>query len=135
MTRAEVTRAWGEDAQPDAVGGADPAQCDEFRPKDAPAGTLVMVENGRLTRISLIRDSKVSTDRDLKLGATEAQVRAAYGGRLIVEPHKYVDAPARYLLAWTTPDERGVLYETDGEGVVRAIRAGGPSIRYVEGCA
>ena len=30
---------------------------------------------------------------------------------------------------------RGLLYEVGGDGKVRAIRAGGPSIQYVEGCA
>ena len=30
---------------------------------------------------------------------------------------------------------RGLLYEIDGTGKVGAVRAGGPSIQYVEGCA
>lgn len=53
MTRAEVVAAAGKDAHPEAVGGPNPASCDEFRPDRSPAGVLVMIRNGRLTRISI----------------------------------------------------------------------------------
>lgn len=35
------------------MGGPDPEACDQFRPERAPEGMLLMVEDGRLTRISL----------------------------------------------------------------------------------
>jgi hypothetical protein len=146
MTRAEVVAALGEDANPDAVGGPDPASCDEFFPARAPEGMLVMIESGRLTRIALSRDSRVATDRGLTLGATPAAVRAAYGSALRASPHKYEPAPAQYLTAWAKDppkDEasqapataRGIVYEVGAKGTVQAIIAGGPSILYVEGCA
>jgi hypothetical protein len=107
-----------------------------------------MVENGRLTRISLIRDSAVKTDRGLGLGIPASAVRAAYGAALTAGPHKYVEAPAEYLTIWRgskstakpdsyedDPNARGLLYETDATVKVTAIRAGGPSIQYVEGCS
>ncbi len=146
MTRAEVVKALGEDDDPEAVGGPDPASCDEFRPARAPEGLLAMIEEGRLTRISLILGSKVKTDRGLGLGATAAAVRAAYGSALQAEPHKYEEAPAEYLRAWAKDppkDEkspasataRGIVYEVGGKRVVQSISAGGASILYVEGCA
>jgi hypothetical protein len=148
MTRAEVVKALGEDDDPEAVGGPDPASCDEFRPARAPEGMLVMIEEGRLTRISLIDGSKVKTDRGLGLGATAAAVRAAYGPALQAERHKYEEAPAEYLSVWAKDppkDEkspapararaRGIVYEVGSKGVVQSISAGGPSILYVEGCA
>ena len=145
MTRAEVTRALGSDADPGAVGGAEPEICDEFRPERAPVGMLVMIQGGTLTRISLIRDSQVRTDRGLGLGATTAQVRAAYGPKLAASPHKYEGAPAEYLDVWLGGPPRaefvperpdvGLRYEIGGDGRVRAIHAGGASIAYVEGCA
>jgi hypothetical protein len=146
MTRAEVVAALGEDRNPDAVGGPDPASCDEFYPARAPEGLLVMIEAGKLTRISLVRQAKVKTDRALTLGAPAAAVRAAYGPELRAELHKYQGAPAQYLTAWAkdpqkgegaqTPDTaRGILHEIGGQGTVQRISAGGPSIRYVEGCA
>jgi hypothetical protein len=146
MTRAEVVAALGEDRNPNAIGGADPEACDEFHPARAPEGLLVMIENGRLSRISLVRESRVKTDPGLTLGGTAAAVRAAYGPALRAEPHKYEDAPAQYLTAWakdspkgagaTTPETaRGLRYVVGADGKVQSIIAGGPSIQYVEGCA
>jgi len=145
MSRAEVVRALGEDSDPEAVGGPDPESCDMFRPLRAPAGMLVMIEEGRLTSISLIEGARVATDRGLSVGAAAAAVRAAYGGALEAGPHKYEEAPAEYLTFWTKDaprgDEyaaasaRGIRYEIGGRGAVQAIHAGGPSIQYVEGCA
>jgi hypothetical protein len=144
MTLAEITAALGPDADPQAVGGAEPESCDQFRPQRAPQGMLLMVEAGRLTRISLIPQAKVKTDHGLGLGATAAQVRAAYGGKLEATPHKYVDAPAEYLTVWAkggvaadgaVPDySRGIQFVVDATGEVGTIHAGGPSILYVEGC-
>ena len=146
MTRAEVVKTLGEDDDPEAVGGPDPASCDEFRPARAPEGMLVMIEEGRLTRISLIDEAKVKTDRGLGLGAAAAAVRSVYGSALRPEPHKYEEAPAEYLVVWAkgAPKDdkseipatsRGIKYEVGGKRVVQGISAGGPSILYVEGCA
>lgn len=146
MSRAEVVKALGEDSDPEAVGGPDPESCDQFRPERAPQGMLVMIEEGRLTSLSLIDGSGVRTDRGLGLGASAAEVRAAYGKGLQAGPHKYEEAPAEYLTAWakdgprgeeyqTAPTARGIRYEVGAKGKVQAIHAGGPSIQYVEGCA
>ena len=35
----------------------------------------------------------------------------------------------------TDPASRGIVYEIGTEGTVQAVRAGGLSIQYVEGCA
>ncbi len=145
MTLDEVTAAAGADSNPDDVGGPEPEFCDQFRPADAPEGVLVMIEEGKLTRISLIELSTVKTDKGLGLGDTAAAVKAAYGANAIASPHKYQDAPAEYITVWdggprTEPyvqdaAARGLVYEIDGTGKVGAIHAGGPSIQYVEGCA
>ncbi len=145
MTLDEVTAALGPDANPNSVGGADPEACDEFRPQNAPEGILVMIESGKLTRVSLIEMSPLKSDKGLGIGDTAETVKTAYGPAAQVGPHKYQDAPAEYITVWeggprTEPyvqDEaaRGLLYEIDGTGKVGAVRAGGPSIQYVEGCA
>ncbi|HEX9964233.1 MAG TPA: hypothetical protein VGB04_04540 [Allosphingosinicella sp.] len=136
MTRAQVVAALSEDDDPEAVGGPDPESCDEFRPARAPRDMLVMIEEGRLTRISLIDESKVKTDRGLGLGATAAAVRSVYGAALRAELHKYEEAPAEYLVVWAKDppkDEespapataRGILYEVGAKGVVQRISGGG----------
>lgn len=146
MSRAEVVKALGEDSDPEAVGGPDPESCDMFRPERAPEGMLVMIEEGRLTSLSLIEESKVRTDRGLGLGAGASEVKAAYGAALQAGPHKYEEAPAEYLTIWakdgprgkgyeTKATARGIRYEIGSKGRVQGIHAGGPSIQYVEGCA
>jgi hypothetical protein len=145
MTLAEVTAAAGADSNPGAVGGADPEACDQFRPANVPEGVLVMMEQGRLTRISLVEMSDIKTDKGLGIGDTAAAVKTAYGAAATATGHKYQDAPAEYITVWdggprTEPyveDEaaRGLVYEIDGTGNVGAIHAGGPSIQYVEGCS
>ena len=144
MTRAELVEAWGEDSQPGAVGGADPETCDEFHPAHAPAGVMVMIQNGVLTRISLIRDAAVKTDRGFGLGDSGMAVKQAYGGAIFSQPAKYEPAPAEDLFAWsrggstayvTDPAARGVRYAVGVDGRVKAVHAGDPSIQLVEGCS
>ena len=140
MTRAQVVAAAGEDANPNAVGGADPEACDQFRPERAPEGMLVMIERDTLTRITISREANVRTDRGFGLGDRAEEIRAAYGSAIEATPHKYVDAPAAYLTTWTTPPggaqpARGIVYEIGADGRVQHVHAGGPSIQYVEGCS
>ena len=144
MTLTEVTAALGPDANPNAVGGAEPGICDQFRPERAPEGTLVMMENGRLSRISLIRGSTIRTERGFGVGSTAEEIKAAYGGAVVSQPHKYSPAPAEDLFVWSNggstgyvqdPDARGIRYEVGTDGRVTAVHAGGPSIQLVEGCS
>ena len=144
MSRAELVAAWGEDADPGAVGGVDPEVCDEFPPADAPPGVNVMIQNGALTRITLMRDAAVKTDRGFGLGDQAMAIKEAYGGAIQAQPHKYQPAPAEDLIAWerggstqyvTDPAARGVRYEIGTDGEVSLIHAGDPSIQLVEGCA
>lgn len=144
MTLADVVTTYGPDSDPDSVGGPEPESCDQFRPARAPADLLVMIEEGRLTRISLLSGSEVRTDTGLHLGLSAARVRAAYGPALRAEPHKYADPPAEYLTVWARggpgadgiagEGSRGIRYEIGSDGNVATIHAGGDSIQYVEGC-
>lgn len=137
MTRAQVTKVLGPDAQPRATGGPGPAQCDEYRPRRAPAGMIVMLENGRVSRITLRRTRVLGTDRGIRIGDPVQRVRTAYRDQKLVDtPHTYVEPPARYL-TWMRPGggaARGIRYEIDAQSRVSAIHAGGNAIRYVEGC-
>jgi hypothetical protein len=150
MTRAEVTAAVGA-GNPNAVGGADPQACDLFHPANAPEGMLVMIQQDVLTSITLRNNTTLRTDRGFGVGSTAAEIKAAYGASAFVQPHKYVDG-AEYITVWsntggatpdqygnvpenTTPNARGIRYETNAEGVVAGVHAGGPTIQYVEGCS
>lgn len=152
MTRAEVVAALGPDANPNAVGGPDPEACDLFRPENAPEGLHVMIQNGVLTRITLTDNTSLKTDRGFGIGDSAAAIKAAYGADAHVSPHHYIGLPAEYITVWSSlggatldehgwlpensaPNARGIRYETNAEGAVTEIHAGGPSIQYVEGCS
>ena len=147
MALAEITAAAGPDSDPAGVGGPEPESCDQFRPARAPKGVIVMVEQGRLTRISLDEGARVATDRGIRVGDPASRVRQAYGTALTQSPHEYVEAPAAYLTHWAgrvrvgeggyveDPAARGIRYETDERQRVTVIHGGGSSIQYVEGCS
>ena len=142
MTKDDVIAAVGDTRNPDAVG--IPGDCIEFQPLRAPDGLWVMLEEGKLTRITIGDLSPVKTDKGLGIGDAPDAIKAAYPDAKAT-PHKYQDRPAEYITWWkggqrTEPyvqDDaaRGIVYEIDGTGKVGAIHAGGPSIQYVEGCA
>ena len=138
MTRAEVVAAAGEDANPGAVGGPDPETCDEFRPREAPEGVLVMIRDGVLTRVSVSRNPEIRTPEGLGVGDPGSSVLAEYGARARVEPHPYWAPPGKYVTVWrqTPPgsERRGIRYEIGSDDKVVHVRAGGPSIEAAEGC-
>jgi hypothetical protein len=152
MTRAEVTAAVGPTATPNAAGGADPESCDLYHPERTPEGMLVMIQRGVLTSITVRNNTELKTDRGFGIGDTASAIKAAYGSSARAEPHHYVGLPAEYITVWTNagsvgpnehgyidearnPDARGIRYETNAEGVVTGVNAGGPTIQYVEGCS
>lgn len=146
MTRDQVTAAVGETATPNAVGGPDEEACDLFHPARAPEGMLVMIQHDVLTSITLRNNTTLKTDRGFGVGDTAAAIKAAYGSSAQSMPHRYVEG-GEYITIWTIgapptattfvqdASARGVRYETNAEGVVTAVHAGGPSIQNVEGCS
>ncbi|WP_135210809.1 hypothetical protein [Vitreimonas flagellata] len=146
MTRAEVTAAVGATVTPGAVGGPDPAACDLFHPANAPEGMLVMIQQDVLTSINLRNNTTLRTDRGFGVGSTAAEIKTAYGASAVSEPHKYIEG-AEYITIWSVggptaaapfvedANARGIRYETNAQGVVTAVHAGGPSIQNVEGCS
>ena len=130
MTRAQVTRIVGAQLRGDEVTEG----CIEMQAERGWPRTWFMFEEGRLTRISLGAGSRATTPRGIAVGAPEEEVIRAYGRGLEREEHEYIGAPALYLTFWTAPERRGVRFETDASRRVTTIHAGGPSIRYVEGC-
>jgi hypothetical protein len=144
MTKAEVVAAVGDKSDPDSSGGPQPELCDEFHPARAPDGLFVMLEEGKLSRITITELSKLKTGDGFGVGDDPAAIKTFYGSRARATPHKYQDKPAEYVTVWDgaahsepyVKDEtaRGFVYEVDGTGKVGAVHAGGPSIQYVEGC-
>lgn len=99
------------------------------------AGLYFMFQDGKLSRISANGSSTVKTPRGIAVGATDEEVRTAYGAKLQAEPHHYEGEPAEYLTYWLKPGIRGVRFETDIQRKVETIHAGNDSIQLIEGCA
>jgi hypothetical protein len=132
MTLADARAALGDSLLVAPPGG----ECGFTVPRGAPAGVRFMVERGRIVRVD-VNSSGVRTAAGAEVGMSEAEVRGRYPVGLRVLPHKY-DPKGRYLeLQGTVPGDsaRRLIFETDGQRVVR-YRAGiTPAVEYVEGCA
>lgn len=99
-------------------------------------GVHAIVEDGRVRRVTIGRRSDVKLIEGIGVGATEAEVRAAFPG-FREAPHEYGGPPAKYL---TAPNAGGgdpaLRFEIGGDGRVGLIHAGTmPVLGYVEGCA
>ena len=132
MTLAEARAALGDSLQAAPTDGA----CGFALPRGAPAGVRLMVEGSKVVRVD-VDSSGVRTAAGAEVGMAEADVRGRHPDGLDVRPHKY-DPKGRYLVVeGTAPADsaRRLIFETDGQRVVR-YRAGVlPAVEYVEGCA
>lgn len=105
----------------------DTEACDIHRSNDGLFD--VMMEEGKATAFTT--DSpRLATARGIKVGSSEAELRKAYGNKLKSEPNPY-DGTDYFV--WDSK-ERGIKFHVASDGKVEFISAGGPSIRYVEGC-
>lgn len=115
-----------------ARGAQIPGGCTTISAPDWP-GAYAIVEDNVVRRISVSNKSEAKLVEGIGPGSTEAQVRAAFPS-FVAEPHKYVEAPAKYL---TQPgDDPRLRFEIDAEGKVSMVHVGVmPTLTYVEGCA
>jgi hypothetical protein len=127
-------------AVPPGVGWAErgaqvPGGCTTVSSPDFP-GTYAIVEGGKVRRITIGERSDVRLVEGIGTGATEKAVRAAFPG-FREEPHKYVEAPAKYLTAPNAESgEPALRFEIGADRKVSLIHVGTmPTLGYVEGCA
>lgn len=99
-------------------------------------GVYAIVEDGQVRRITVGQRSAVKLVEGIGVGATEAQVRAEFAG-FRATPHKYVDAPGKYLTAPNAPSgDPALRFEIGQDGKVSLIHVGmKPQLEYVDGCA
>ena len=98
----------------------------------------LMLLHGRIARIDVGRNSRVHALGGVRRGDTEADVRAAFGSKVVETQHAYVPGGSYLTVGWRTGPYagRGIRFETNENGTVTNIYAGRHDpIRYIEGCA
>jgi hypothetical protein len=98
----------------------------------------LMLLHGRIARIDVARGSPVHALGGIRRGDTEADVRAAFGPKVVETQHAYVPGGSYLTVGWRTGPyaRRGIRFETNEKGTVTDIYAGRHDpIRYIEGCA
>jgi hypothetical protein len=142
MTVAQADRALGARLKMIFSEDNDPMSCGTgVRADGRNSDVVYMVMKGRIVRIGVMRmeegapsNPAVRTAKNIGLGATEAQVRAAYPN-VKVEPHPYGTENDHYMIVDTPDKKRGLIFETT-DGKVTSFRAGVyPEVGYIEGCA
>ncbi|MEH6790559.1 hypothetical protein [Parasphingorhabdus sp.] len=98
-------------------------------------GVYAIVEGGKVRRISVGQRSTVKLVEGIGAGATEAEVKQYFS--FPATPHKYVDAPGKYLTAPNADSgDPALRFEIGSDGTVSQIHVGTmPVLGYVEGCA
>jgi len=76
----------------------------------------------------------VLTREGLGVGDTEARVREVYGDKARVEPHKYVPQGHNIVVTDSRDTLHRIVFETDGQRVVRFRAGRRPAVDLVERC-
>ena len=122
------------DSRWSATGAQASDSCLVFSSPDYP-GAYAIVEGGKVRRISIGQRSQVRLVEGIGIGATEAEVLQYFP--FPVTPHKYVDAPSKYLTAPNADSGSSALrFEIGSDGTVSQIHVGTmPVLGYVEACS
>ena len=132
MTEDEARKAWGGKLNGESGGG-----CHYLNPvwEKAPSYFAFMFDEGKFVRYDVGNDKEIAPGGGRR-GMSEAQIDAAYPGRVGKSPHKYVSG-GKYLRVQAGDGGDGVLvFETDAAGKVTEWHAGlAPQVDYVEGCS
>jgi hypothetical protein len=93
----------------------------------------LMIIGGNVVRLELKGGSKLHTFAGAHIGTSEDELKAMYGARLDVQPHKY-DTNGHTITVKSSGGDYGLRFETSA-GLVTAIQAGPwEHLNYVEGC-
>ena len=108
-------------------------ECDYIRPKTGHDGVALMIVKGEVARVDIMRGPTETLD-GAKIGDTEARIKELYGDRVKVMPHKYTSG--HYLVVTPSASSNNrIVFETDGNKVLRYRSGREPEVEYVESCA
>jgi hypothetical protein len=96
-----------------------------------------MVIDGKVARVDVWRESKVTTLRGAKIGDSEARIKSLYPGQIKVTPHEYTTGG--HYLTFVPKDKADknyrLVFETDGKRVTQMRSGKLPEVSYIEGCS
>ncbi len=132
MSLQELSGVLGEQVQPTYQGNET---CEIVQPRALPKGVFVMILYDSVARVDVMERGPL-TSEGASIGDHESRILELYAGRARVEPHKYTGPIGHYVIV-TPPEDtlHRIIFETDGQRVLR-YRAGRlPGVRFVEGCS
>ena len=130
MTVAEASKALGADLKP-TYDVSD--ICDMLDVPGGPTDLSLMVVSDTIVRFDVSDTLTATALTGLRVGSSEAQVLAAYPGKVRVEPHEYAGPDGHYLVVGSDSLE-ALVFETDGKRVTRYRAGRKPAVEWVEGC-
>lgn len=111
--------------------------CWYVKPQGGLRDISFMVIDGKIARVDINGNSRITTVRGAKIGDSEDRIKSLYPGQIRVTPHEYVQLG--HYLTFVPKDasdrQYRLVFETDGRRV-KEFRSGRlPEVEYVEGCA
>ena len=130
MTGDELRTAAGDLTPPPNA----TADCTYAHPTSAPAGVLVMLAKGVVTRVD-VDSTGVATAEGIAVGDTVSKVNEAYIGKVSTSPHKYVQG-GQYLTVkpGSAQDSLRIVFESEAGRVTRYRVGRVPQVEWVERC-
>jgi hypothetical protein len=94
-----------------------------------------MIVDDTVARIE-VTAGEMRTMEGAGIGDAESAVVALYAGRVEVQPHKYTGPEGHYVVVTPPGDTlHRIIFETNGQKVLRYRAGRVPAVHYVEGCA
>jgi hypothetical protein len=136
LTVAETAKAAGIKLVP--LDDSSPKEaCYYLKPQKGLKDVGFMVVDGKVARVDVWRESKVTTLRGAKIGDSEARIKSLYPGQIKVTPHEYTTGG--HYLTFTPKDKADknyrLVFETDGKRVTQMRSGKLPEVSYIEGCS
>jgi hypothetical protein len=138
MTVAEASKAAG--TQLVSLNGSPlptKSSCFYVKAKTGPNGVEFMLDNGRIARIDVVKNSRVTTLKGAKIGDSEARIKSLYPG-IKVTPHKYTFQTGGHYMTFVPKDSADknyrLIFETDGSRVSQFRSGKLPQVELVERC-
>ena len=134
---AQATEPLGDSA---VVNFAASETCAHWTAPSMPHGTRLMILRDSASAALRVERAEVDsagvlTAEGAGVGDPESRVLELYAGRVVVQPHKYTGPTGHYLVVASPRDSMyRIVFETDGQHVVRYRAGRRPAVDFVEGC-